>query len=632
MQHPPLPRSLDPLPGEALDGFLLRLAYRLELSPARIAAIGGITCAGSLLQLSFASLLHLTDEERARFARAVRLLPAEIARLCLSSLGERYAPVSATASRAAANVHGRYSWVFAGATRYCPECLAGDGSRIQNDLGGAWQKAWRLPVVFACTSHGRFLEHLCPGCQRPAHGESGGSNAYALPQLHRAGLHPAQCRYPDRTSVFRDPTARRLCGVSLASAEPPAILPEAGSLQLQDRISDLLNPGLPGVTTSVGLPCSAREYFADLCFLTLLIRRSWPRVKDVRAIGESAEKAMIDDQERIQQLRTDRLSGHRPGRPNLSLPPLDSQVCAALLTTASQLLDSTHPKGLTRQLIHLLEDPRNGDRAQWARNYMNASPGCSAGLSRTLFPALQGYGGKRNLPRKRLIRRTRYEPEHVAQYLQDDWYGRHFAGMTGISPRHLRRAAAIWLCQLAGGGSAAAAARFLDIGADSACNSLHCAQLWARESADPRQLDAALHDLADDLDAAPRLIDYRRRREALRGWCLPSETWQLLCAELPLPDSHARPDLGDRKRQTASILAWVRVTQGDPLLAPHPIRDQQPDEVQKSWRNSTIKVHARFKAGGASAHEIDLRQVLHRYADAIAKAIDHGGVPAHGQV
>ncbi len=59
-------------------------------------------------------------------------------------------------------------WVFTSATRYCPQCLAGDGSRIQQQHGGAWQKAWRLPVVFACPAHRQLLEHLCPSCRQPA--------------------------------------------------------------------------------------------------------------------------------------------------------------------------------------------------------------------------------------------------------------------------------------------------------------------------------------------------------------------------------------------------------------------------------------------------------------------------------
>jgi hypothetical protein len=38
----PLPSSLAPLPRESLPGYLLRLAWRLELAPARIAELCGL--------------------------------------------------------------------------------------------------------------------------------------------------------------------------------------------------------------------------------------------------------------------------------------------------------------------------------------------------------------------------------------------------------------------------------------------------------------------------------------------------------------------------------------------------------------------------------------------------------------
>jgi hypothetical protein len=38
----PLPRSLVPLPGESLPGFLLRLSCRLNQPPARIAELTGL--------------------------------------------------------------------------------------------------------------------------------------------------------------------------------------------------------------------------------------------------------------------------------------------------------------------------------------------------------------------------------------------------------------------------------------------------------------------------------------------------------------------------------------------------------------------------------------------------------------
>src|ERR1019366_843507 len=38
-----LPRSLDPLPGESLAGYLLRLSFRLGVPPGQVAAITGLT-------------------------------------------------------------------------------------------------------------------------------------------------------------------------------------------------------------------------------------------------------------------------------------------------------------------------------------------------------------------------------------------------------------------------------------------------------------------------------------------------------------------------------------------------------------------------------------------------------------
>jgi hypothetical protein len=41
-QPRPLPRSLVPIPGESLPGFLLRLSCRLNQPPARIAELTGL--------------------------------------------------------------------------------------------------------------------------------------------------------------------------------------------------------------------------------------------------------------------------------------------------------------------------------------------------------------------------------------------------------------------------------------------------------------------------------------------------------------------------------------------------------------------------------------------------------------
>ncbi|MFJ3307328.1 TniQ family protein [Streptomyces sp. NPDC086549] len=72
----PLTRSLDPLPGESLGGYLLRLAHRLHPSPIRLARLTGCTKQPSTTPLGRMLLLDL---DVVSFARATRLSEEEAA-------------------------------------------------------------------------------------------------------------------------------------------------------------------------------------------------------------------------------------------------------------------------------------------------------------------------------------------------------------------------------------------------------------------------------------------------------------------------------------------------------------------------------------------------------------------------
>ncbi|MFJ9032048.1 TniQ family protein [Streptomyces sp. NPDC102274] len=156
----PLPCSLDPLPGESLSGFLLRLAHRLQISPMRLARLTGSIRRPTDSVLGRRLLLDL---DISRFAQATRLTEDEAAELTLRPWKNRYPPITrALVSRDPRGT--REDWLFNNFPRYCPECLAGDGSPVQQQYGGTWKKIRHLPIAFICPTHEVFLKH---GCQRP---------------------------------------------------------------------------------------------------------------------------------------------------------------------------------------------------------------------------------------------------------------------------------------------------------------------------------------------------------------------------------------------------------------------------------------------------------------------------------
>ncbi len=68
----PLPRSLAPLPGEALPGYVLRLAHRLGRSPQRLAELTGLADSPAAHMLG-SQILTLDPTTSARFAAVTKL-------------------------------------------------------------------------------------------------------------------------------------------------------------------------------------------------------------------------------------------------------------------------------------------------------------------------------------------------------------------------------------------------------------------------------------------------------------------------------------------------------------------------------------------------------------------------------
>jgi hypothetical protein len=396
----------------------------------------------------------------------------------------------------------------------------------------------------------------------------------------------------------------------------------------QRRILAALDATGPDQVNCLGQPTSPARYFTDLVLLSYLVRRSWPLARDLApspALAEALDAYLTHPRETVRRHPDDRA------------PPLDAVACAALLTTADRLLTLESPRTLTPHLRHLLgHNQRRLSRQGWARQFVTVRPDCSDGLRRAFAPILQTYarpGRGRGL--RTAIRRVPFGPEHIPQFLQDDWYQQHLAHFDGINTAQLRRAAALHLCQTAMGGSVREAASRLGLPDTRKAYrrsyfSVSTVHAWARLRSDPHEFEAVVHDIADRIETTPQPIDYHRRRTALRDWCIDPASWTTIVDQLPTHGRGQPSDLGDRHRDCASIIVWSRITGSERIFAPHPIRDQQPADIAEQWRLRAHKTFARVRDDTGHPRDAALNQLLTAYAQWLVRAIDATGTTPPG--
>jgi len=526
-------------------------------------------------------LAGVPEADSSTFARMTRLTGAQAAELGMGTWQERYPPVVASpesTARGARRLDGRL--ILAPATRYCPECLAGDGSAIQEPFGGPWLKAWHLPVVFACPVHQRLLEHLCPGCGQAVRGRRPGRNPALLPAMLAAGLHPAQCRTEIRQGTGRHPAC---CGARLdqGSDRRPA---SPGLIALQDKILGLLEPAGPAATLSAGMPAPPASYFSDLRALALLACSTWPAARHLSP-DEDAASAVDQHVESLRKQAAARRAGS-PGdasrtRLDFSFPPADAAASGGLARIADRILTGNRDDVREQLLLLLPFGTQNAGQSRWGLSMTRMAIPCSEGLQAAYAPVLRtftrtgGSGGRRDA----VLRPGRWGLENIPAFLPQDWYARHFMPIAGVSDRFIRRTAALRLVQMVAGGSLSDAAQLLGIasagtalpgyGIYAGAGHVHSG---ARKQHGPLSFENALEALARALgNPATPLVNYQSRRQALQTWHIDEETWTSLTARLPPAPGPQQPHPGARKRQLASLHVSVHGTFREHLFPPRPI-------------------------------------------------------------
>ena len=588
----PLARSLVPLAGESLAGYLLRLSCRLGISPLELARLTG--CAdGSSPAISRRLLLTLDVQ---RFAQATRLSAGEASSLTLASWADRYPPVAR--SRTGPGPPLIFDdWLLAASSRYCPGCLAGDGTPIQQQYGGPWKMAWHLPVAFACPRHRRFLRE---GCPRPH--PSGPGAAQLIDHPGMGPLHPAQCRMP--LQAGRAGRHRASCGTRLDQAsEDDLPRPSADTLNAQQGILDRLSQQYPAGDAA----CA----FTDLRMITALLCLSWPLGQDLMDPSLAAA-----------------VSEHVRGLGFLSRRALDKQpggviAAAGLLTAAAAILDSPDLAGTVARHVQASERGRFS-KSSWARVLDRHRSSCSPALTEAAEPATRAYrrASGPHSP-KAPPRISVYRPEHIPALLEQRWHDQHLAQLGYRVQTSMRRAGAVMLVQWAAGGSLGDAADYLGIRHRKAQHSFAPdLARWLRDHG-TKDFIAALAGLATQLDDTPGLVNYRNRRHVMQEWCLDPENWHELTSRLPPVPGPVQPVLDDRKRQEASAFVWAHVTQGEPRFAPRPIEAAQPEPVRGDWAAHRANTWHKLARPGRFVHYIELRKLLIEHGDRLANDIDN---------
>ncbi|MFF2514383.1 TniQ family protein [Streptomyces sp. NPDC058086] len=642
--HRPLARSLEPLPEESLPGYLLRLAYRLGRSLARVAHLCGLPTNGQR-RLAADYLLELPPETVAEFARVTGLSVPEAQNLGLRrymGIFPALQTMRGNTSRQPESRPGMFgsvshlyesNWAVSQSSRFCPQCLNGDGSPVQEAYGGPWNLRWHLPFVFACTIHRQLLHSRCPSCRSDL-AQSYKGRATLITQPGSAHiLHPLQCR-----NLLSGQDNRRVrphpCGARLEEAgdHSPAMLPSEDHyrlLGLQRRLDARLSlhsdENVEG--SSAGTPS-----FQNLVHTAQLIKLSWPAGSSLAP--SDALASLIDSHARPlhAELRTPRpkSTSHLAA---LWTAPQGSAQCGALLLAAEEVLRTADGPAQLRTLIRPLarfaleHAPAGACRSFFSR------PGFSPTLARAMVRRAHGFhaAGPWEYANLRVASRDcHFTAEEVPSHLPQGWYDTFFADFADHVPhpnlytvRHLRRAAPLKLVEMTIGGSWVECARALDIPEGRARSALvklrgqfGDSDLWSR-------FEEIAERLVQHLDELPRRVNYARRRRSLATWQMPRTDWAALCDGLP--QANRLTSLDDIMLGT--VLVWAEATQSDYLLCPL----LRASGTARTDLTRLADKTARFLS---PANRNDTRlELLHRVAD-YAKALGSycdNGTPATPQ-
>jgi hypothetical protein len=500
-----LPIILTPVAGEAIDGYLERLAARNGYSnPAFIEAVAA---GSSAALLTIAPNTHLLD----RLAVLCDQPLAGLQAMTLGSLPGTAADVDSDAVLAWRRVAAA-GWPSERGTAICPRCFAAD--RI-------WRIAWRHPWVTTCLTHRSWLVSTCPTCDRRF--RSGRTSLRSVDAGDQTCGNPCGARGRTCPQNLRDVPIERA---------PDHVLTAAM------RIDAAINGRALDVTGEAIAPTA---YLADLRALTVLLLHL-----ATQPGGE--QRAPWADLARADQARS---SGDRGARWGIA-PPANLHLRGEALAAADEILrdvslddaaDRLHP---WTELAPATADGQLG----WLADHTTMTPL----LSRLIMAAT---ASRRKLATLLDASAGPLPMRAIPQVVPIEVYSRQVSGMLDVADRTGRLFVSLCLARqhLHRPTWAEAAAA---LGLPPKLGTKTARACSADLLAPAREFIAALARVPNDLDPT---IDYRgrentvRRLARIRGWYRP---W----ARTHLPGSHAT------SQQYAVTWLWTDYAHGHIATSP----------------------------------------------------------------
>lgn len=502
-----LPVTVEPLPGEALDGYLERLAAYNSLDNAaltrRLRARGDPTSFVTIrpapgLRHQIEALTGLGD---------INLEAATLQGLTGINLdgldaGNRYTWRTVAAR----------GWAPARGTAICPACLRQDG---------IWRIAWRHPWITTCLDHQSWLLATCPRCGLRFRSQR--------TPLLTVDTTPGTCGNP---AVRRGSSCQQGLDELQADSAPTMLL------ATHERIWDAVHGT---ETLLLGTRVPAGDYLTEIKALTVLLLHLATRPGG-KQLASWAQDARLDH---------DRSAGGRGARWGLA-PPADLQLRGQAIAAADAVLrqrdletaaDTLHP-------WTELSPSTNDGQLGWLADHTTMTPR----LTRLVMAAT----AQRRRLSALLADQTPIEARFVSQAVPDDLYARHIDEMLAVTATTGRLFASLCLVKLGRPGCTwADAAAFLGIDPAAGIDAVRACT--GQIVCGPRAFVDHLRDAAAAL--AEVGVDYRAREDSVRRLVNRRRWYQTWT-------SRHRPGALPGSRRYAITYLWIAYAASTPRLSP----------------------------------------------------------------